>query len=69
MIEKNLKKGKTKMIKCPNCGSTAQVECVWNDTENYTSEIYKEYICGCGCHFLAIFEIKKIKILEKSIDN
>ena len=29
------------VIKCPNCGSTAQVRKVSNN----------EYVCGCGKHF------------------
>lgn len=33
------------MIKCPNCGSTAQVRMT---LVKYDREEYK---CGCGCHF------------------
>lgn len=53
------------MIKCPNCGSSAQVTCIWVDTDLYTSAQYKEYECGCGCHFLATFEHTKTEILPK----
>jgi hypothetical protein len=39
------------MIKCPNCGSTAQVKV----TKEYWSKIsnsqYVHYQCGCGCVF------------------
>lgn len=53
------------MIKCPNCGSSAQIEIVWEDLYNYSTTTTKEYICGCGCHFEAIFEVKKTKILTE----
>lgn len=41
------------MLKCPNCGSTAQVEVIWMyDTNNPNEqELYMK--CGCGCHFSA----------------
>ena len=39
------------MIKCPNCGSTAQVKL----TKQYWSDIsqsqFSHFICGCGCIF------------------
>ena len=47
---------------CPNCGSSAQIKCVWVDEDKYTFSHYKEYICGCGCNFIAEF-----KLAEKSI--
>lgn len=44
------------MIKCPNCGSTAQVRV----TKKYWSQIsdseYIHYQCGCGC----VFHIEKM---------
>lgn len=41
------------MLKCPHCGSTAQVELIgMYDTINPNEqEIYMQ--CGCGCHFTA----------------
>lgn len=51
------------MIKCPNCGSTAQVSLVWMDEDGYTNEHYREYICGCGCVFEATFTLTETKIL------
>lgn len=51
-------------VKCPNCGSTAQIEMVWKDNANYNTEETKEYICGCGCHFEATFTLTKTKIIE-----
>lgn len=53
------------MIKCPNCGSGAQIELVWNDSDKYTGSHYKEYICGCGCHFVVTFEATKIQIIPE----
>ena len=54
------------MIRCPNCGSTAQVELVWEDRSSYDTESVKEYVCGCGCHFEAIFTLTKTSILNKN---
>ena len=53
-------------IKCPNCGSTAQVELVWEDRSSYDTKKVKEYICGCGCHFEVIFEAKEVNILKEN---
>ena len=38
------------MIKCPNCGSTAQVRMtnIWKDEIS----IYINYSCGCGHSFV-----------------
>ena len=49
-----IKKGIDTM-RCPNCGSTAQVRpgghetFVWKDTIS----IYLFYKCGCGCSFVS----------------
>ena len=44
------------MVRCPNCGSTAQVKV----TKKYWSQIsnseYTHYHCGCGC----VFNIEKM---------
>ena len=53
------------MIKCPNCGSSAQVELVWVDSSTYTSAHYEQYTCGCGCDFVVTFEVTKIQIIPK----
>ena len=42
------------MIKCPNCGSTAQVKSMWSNNSNTMSN--HEYICGCGCHWVDRYE-------------
>ena len=54
-------------IKCPNCGSTAQVELVWADRDSYSPKHTKEYICGCGCRFEVIYEVKEINILKEEV--
>ena len=53
-------------IKCPNCGSTAQVELMWEDYDNYDTQKINEYQCGCGCRFEAIFILTETKILKES---
>lgn len=57
------------MIKCPNCGSSAQVELVWVDGEMYSNTHYKQYKCGCGCDFVITFEITDIKIIPKEEES
>ena len=36
------------MIKCPNCGGTAQMKLLWTDyhTFAHAKEVWE---CGCGC--------------------
>ena len=51
-------------IKCPNCSSTVKSKLIWADRTGYCTKKVNEYICDCGCHFEAIFELKEINILE-----
>ena len=51
------------LIKCPNCGSTAQVELMWTDGESRSVTAYREYQCGCGATFEGTFELTDIKLL------
>ena len=51
------------MVKCPNCGSSAQIKLVWEDRDSYSTTKIKEYVCGCGCHFEVIFKAQKTNIL------
>ena len=46
------------MIKCPNCGSTAQmkVTCVPNPTRTAITE---RIICGCGCVTTATYKLAR----------
>jgi hypothetical protein len=43
-------------IKCPNCGSTAQVrlsKTEYNE-DGWTIEVIRIYTCGCGCKFKGV---------------
>ena len=44
------------MIKCPNCGSTAQVRKEGQVEGDET--IIRKMICGCGCEFLQYLVVK-----------
>ena len=42
------------MIKCPNCGSTAQIRKYDWDIHFVNNDkifIYRDYVCGCGEYF------------------
>ena len=52
-------------IKCPNCGSTAQVTLMWEESDNYGTEFEKEYTCGCGCDFVVFVKAVETKILNE----
>lgn len=48
------------MIKCPNCGSTAQVKILVGDDLNLIwvgsmGYVRQHLICGCGCEFIRQF--------------
>jgi formate dehydrogenase maturation protein FdhE len=45
------------MTKCPNCGSTAQIQKQGQVEGNET--IIRKMVCGCGCEFLQYFTLKK----------
>ena len=51
------------MIKCPYCGSGAQVKMTLEDTNRYGHEFTREFHCGCGCYFELTFAMVDIKIL------
>ena len=42
------------MIKCPNCGSSAQVKILTTQymEDGWTIEVKRIYICGCGETFI-----------------
>lgn len=48
-------------MKCPNCGSTAQVRL--DDHETYVWKdavvVYLIYKCGCGCRFASRLEANR----------
>ena len=37
------------MIKCPNCGSTAQVKFLWTDHHTFSHSMEAWECCECGC--------------------
>ena len=39
------------MIKCPNCGSTAQVRETFSNWSTILNASCHSYECGCGCLF------------------
>jgi hypothetical protein len=44
------------MIKCPHCGSTAQIRLQKIEEQDYTCytiEVIRTYKCGCGKVFIA----------------
>lgn len=45
------------MVKCPNCGSTAQVRCIGGPFLSDNKRILSEnFNCGCGAHFEVDYE-------------
>ena len=56
-------------VKCPKCGSTAQIELVWEDRDSYSTTKTKEYVCRCGCCFEVTFEAQATKILAEENDT
>lgn len=59
------------MIKCPDCGSTAQPKLIDVNFEGDDREAncYRTYICGCGCKFITVQTYKSLNeeqiIIEK----
>ena len=43
------------MVKCPNCGSTAQVKSIGQVMGVDT--VIRKFSCGCGCEFLRYYII------------
>ena len=48
-------------IKGPNCGSTAQVDCIYLDTRSETEKV-DDYACGCGCVFSLTYTVTSVDI-------
>ena len=59
------------MVKCPNCGSTAQIQIIDHDTYIWhdTINIYITYRCGCGRGFVTRTQVDKAneKMYEEEI--
>lgn len=47
------------MIKCPNCGSTAQVKLIKKEPRHDDWEWGEKYKCGCGCTIETRVQIKE----------
>lgn len=46
------------MIKCPNCGSSAQIRVHYTTNEDGT-KIIKTSVCGCGCTTTATYTLER----------
>ena len=46
------------MIKCPNCGSTAQSKTSYTPNPTRTA-IIERIICGCGCITTATYKLSR----------
>lgn len=57
------------MLRCPVCGSTAQVRLTEKDCLNLCSKRVNKYTCGCGCCFEAVFELQKINVITEKTKN
>jgi hypothetical protein len=43
-------------VKCPNCGSTAQVQYMGESASSGCYDTFeRDYVCGCGCEFVVEF--------------
>lgn len=49
-------------IKCPKCGSTAQISWLWGSNTPYNGKCEHDYVCRCGCEFTVVYEATKIEI-------
>lgn len=47
------------MIKCPNCGSTAQVRMGEPTLSSNKSYITLPCECDCGCHFDLVYDVNE----------
>ena len=46
------------MIKCPSCGSTAQVKHIGAEWGSETA--IRKFACGCGCEFLRFYNVNDL---------
>lgn len=59
----------TGRIKCPWCGSTAQITLLWTDSDNYGAKTQKEYGCKCGCEFTVTFTQTHTALIKEGNKN
>ena len=57
------------MIKCPHCGSTAQVKLINHEITVPSNEWTHFYECGCGCKFARIIRVVEEKILSTNLNK
>ena len=50
-------------IKCPNCGSTAQMKRIAKTEDMAYTRIYDQWKCGCGAIVQVTFERTKIDLI------
>ena len=53
------------MIKCLNCGSTAQFKSRWESGNG--TRLNAEYICGCGCHWVDRYEFLRRDVICQGV--
>ena len=53
------------MIKCPNCGSTAQIKINTPPSVYEVGLVITTHKCGCGCVFERRYKLSEIKIVKK----
>ena len=51
------------MVKCPNCGSTAQVKLGESKYYPELEEIHLNAKCGCGEEFFLAWELSEAEVL------
>ena len=62
------------MIKCPHCGSTAQIKVLCGDDLNHIwvgsiGLVTQHLFCGCGCEFVRHFKYDKTEIVNEEGDE
>lgn len=57
------------VIKCPNCGSTAQVGWVWGSDTPYSGKFEHDYVCGCGCEFTVVYTATQTIVTKEGVCN
>ena len=62
------------MIKCPNCGSSTQVEVVGGDNlgriwVGSMGVVHQYCECGCGCSFTRQFVLDKVFTIENEEED
>ena len=53
------------MIKCPNCGSTAQIKLPTPPSKECLGMIITKHKCDCGCVFVRKFKYSGTQIVQE----